>query len=96
MFDVPVDDREAKKAYRHLRRGLIRAGFRMLQYSVYGKHHPSEAASEATKKAVVPLIPKGGRVRMLAVTDHQFAKMETFLGKEGQATEEPLSQLLLL
>ena len=42
MFDLPVDDKAARKAYSYFHKALIREGFTMLQFSVYARFHASE------------------------------------------------------
>ncbi|MGH9455773.1 MAG: CRISPR-associated endonuclease Cas2, partial [Terriglobia bacterium] len=33
MFDLPVDEKELRREYTQFRKGLLREGFTMLQYS---------------------------------------------------------------
>lgn len=95
MFDLPVDDKEAKRAYRQFRKALVREGFSMLQYSVYARYCPTEDASDVYRRRVQLALPDEGRVRLLSVTDRQFGKMEVFDGKTKQKVEEPPPQLML-
>ena len=93
MFDLPVDTRENRRAYTRFRKVLIKCGFVQLQFSVYARFMPSEDASRTYRKIVRQSLPPGGEVRLLAVTDHQYSKMEIFLEKKALAAESPPAQL---
>ena len=95
MFDLPVNTPAARKAYAGFRRTLITAGFSMLQYSVYARYCASEEAALAHRRFVRRAIPSDGYVRLLAVTDRQFGKMESYVGISRQKTEKPPDQLQL-
>lgn len=95
MFDLPVKTREARREYAQFRKVLLRAGFSMLQYSVYARFFASEDAARPYHKRVAGALPPSGQVRLLLVTDRQFGKMEVFIGKKRRQTEQPPQQLLL-
>ena len=95
MFDLPVDTKEAKRAYVQFRKALLRSGFNMLQYSVYARYCPSEESSDVYRRHVQTELPGEGRVRLLYVTDHQFGKMQVFDGKTRKPVEEPPPQMML-
>ena len=95
MFDLPVDNREARREYTRFRKALLAHGFSMLQFSVYARFCPSEEAASAYRRRVRRALPPKGQVRVLAITDHQFGKMEVYLGKTRGQTEKTPDQLLL-
>ncbi len=95
MFDLPVDSQEQRREYTQFRSRLQRKGFTMLQYSVYAKHAPSEDAAEPLKAQVHAALPPNGQVRVLAVTDHQFSKMEVYCGRKRRRAEDPPMQISL-
>jgi CRISPR-associated protein Cas2 len=95
MFDLPVDTREARKRYVRFRKALLREGFMMLQFSVYARYFASEEGSESHRKRIRAIIPSEGQVRLMAVTDKQFGKMEVFYGKTAQEPEKAPEQLML-
>lgn len=95
MFDLPVDTKEARREYTRFRKTLLREGFMMLQYSVYARYFESQENSDVHRARVRGALPPDGQVRLIAITDHQFGKMEVFFGKTRQKTEEPPAQLLL-
>ncbi len=95
MFDLPVEDKQDRRNYTRFRKVLLKDGFMMLQLSVYARYLPSEEAAEAHRKTVRAAVPPLGQVRVIAVTDHQFGKMEVFYGRKPRKPEEPQSQMLL-
>jgi CRISPR-associated protein Cas2 len=96
MFDLPVEDTEARREYTRFRSRLLAQGFSMLQYSIYARYFPSEEASLAHRRRVRAALPPEGQVRLLSVTDRQFGKMEVFLARSREAPEKPPDQLVLL
>lgn len=83
MFDLPVDDKDARRQYTQFRKALLKHGFSMLQYSVYARYFASEESSGAYRKCVQAVVPPDGQVRLMTVTDRQFGKMDVFLGENA-------------
>lgn len=95
MFDLPVLTKMQRRDYAQFRKKLQKKGFTMLQFSVYAKHLPSEEAAEPLKAHVKAALPPKGQVRVLAVTDHQFGKMEVYFGRKQQPVEDPPLQIAM-
>jgi CRISPR-associated protein Cas2 len=95
MFDLPVTTRAARRRYAQFRRLLLEEGFTMLQFSVYARHCASEESSEVIRDTIRAGLPADGQVRLLAVTDRQFGKMEVFYGKKRTPVEDPPAQIML-
>ncbi len=95
MFDLPVQTKAQKRRYAQFRKLLLSDGFCRMQYSVYARYCPSEEASQAHKDLIRAGLPDEGQVRLLAVTDRQFGKMENYVGKRRKSAEEPPQQLML-
>lgn len=95
MFDLPVETRENRRDYTRFRKALLKDGFMMLQLSVYARYIPSEEAAEAHRKTVRSAVPPLGQVRVVALTDHQFGRMEVFYGRKPKDPEEPPAQIML-
>ena len=96
LFDLPVIKIEERRQYTQFRNALLQDGFTMLQFSVYARHCASEEAAAVHKKRVRTALPPKGQVRILAITDKQFGKMENYVGKTKVAAEDAPDQLLLL
>jgi len=95
MFDLPVTTKKARKRYAQFRRLLLEEGFSMLQYSVYARYCASEDVAARYRAEIRAAIPPEGYVRLLAVTDRQFGKMESYIGKSSTPAEKPPQQLVL-
>jgi len=93
MFDLPTDNAEARKRYRLFRESLLDFGYTMLQYSVYSRSTPSEESAKAHARRVKSILPADGQVRVLALTDKQYSRMEVFYGKLRAPTENAPEQL---
>ena len=93
LFDLPVLTQQHRLAYTRFRKGLLRDGFTMLQYSVYARYCASEDASAPHHARIRNTLPDEGQVRVLMLTDRQFGKMAVFTGKNRKPTETPPLQL---
>lgn len=89
LFDLPVDTKAARRNYARFRKYLLKDGFLMLQYSVYGRHCPSEENAGVHIRRVERNIPPDGQVRILTITDKQFERMRIFWGKKLSTPESP-------
>ena len=95
MFDLPVETPANRRDYTRFRKALLKDGFMMLQFSVYARYLPSEEAAEVHRRTVRSVVPPLGQVRLIAITDHQFGKMEVFYGRKPRQPEEPPPQIML-
>ena len=95
MFDLPVKTRRDKRNYVRFRNLLLDAGFCQMQFSVYARVCPTEEAAETYARRVRDQVPANGHVRLLAVTDRQFGKMEVYFGKKRLEVESEPTQLAL-
>ncbi|MDP1661961.1 MAG: CRISPR-associated endonuclease Cas2 [Phycisphaerales bacterium] len=95
MFDLPVDDKAARKRYARFRKSLVQDGFRKMQFSVYIRDCPSRENAEVHAARVERSVPSDGEVRLLMVTDKQFERMRVFWGGMRKQTEAPAPQLSL-
>ena len=95
LFDLPMLTKEEHRQYTRFRNVLLKQGFNMLQFSVYARFCPSEEASDVHRKTVQRFLPPAGYVRLISITDHQFGKMQSFVGKKDTNAEQPPEQILL-
>lgn len=95
MFDLPVDEPALRKEYTQFRKTLLKEGFTMLQYSVYVHYVASEEAERVYRSRVRDALPNHGQVRVVALTDRQFEKMEVYVGKKRERAEDPPHQMML-
>lgn len=93
MFDLPVDTKQARKAYTQFRKHLLEDGYTKTQYSVYSRFTTSRDDAEKHIERVKAWLPPAGEVRVLCFTDKQFHNMRVFFGKRRLKEESPWKQL---
>lgn len=93
MFDLPTDTAKARKAYAQFRKALLRDGFTMMQYSVYIRHCASIENARIHVARIGRRVPSAGEVRFLTITDKQFGRIETYMGKMCQPPPASPAQL---
>ena len=95
MFDLPTATPQERKAYTRFRKSLLDDGFTMMQYSVYWRHCASIENAEVHLKRMGDIVPSAGEVRFLTITDKQFGRITTYVGKKRRTAPPPPSQLEL-
>lgn len=80
MFDLPVVTKTDRRAYTLFRRFLLNDGYDMIQFSVYGRILNGADAEEKHMKRLVTNLPPEGSVRVLTVTEKQYASMKLLVG----------------
>ena len=93
MFDLPVGTNRQRKVAARFRKDLLEDGFWMLQFSVYARPCPSQENARAHFLRVKRWLPPAGQVRMIQITDKQFARMELFNERKRDPLEAPPAQL---
>jgi len=95
LFDLPTTSKIERKRYTLFRKYLKRDGFSMMQYSVYMRHCASDENAVVHTKRIKNNLPPYGEVRIIKITDKQFARIEVFYGKKRKIIEKPPAQLEL-
>jgi len=80
FFDLPMVTRTEKRAYTQFRKFLLNDGYDMIQFSVYGRILYGADAEEKHMKRLLANLPPEGSVRILTVTEKQFASMRLLVG----------------
>jgi len=93
LFDLPTDTKTARKQYTQFRKNLLKSGYTMMQYSVYIRHCASEENAQVHMNRVKSYLPTNGEVRIVKITDKQFAKIQVFYGEKQKPTEKAPQQL---
>ena len=94
FFDLPVKTKKERFFAARFRRDLQKAGFSMVQYSVYCRVCKGQASVDLYSLFLSKIIPPRGSVRALTITDMQYARMKILLGKQ-KLQEKTHTQLLL-
>lgn len=80
FFDLPVKTKRDRRVYVNFRKYLISKGYMMIQYSIYVKLFANRDAVTNHVKLLKRELPKKGQIRIMMVTEKQYAKMEVILG----------------
>ena len=92
MFDLPVVQKNERKAATEFRNTLLDIGFEMSQFSVYLRFCTSTAPIETYSKRVEAALPAGGKVNILQFTDKQYERIVSFRGKSKQPANKTPDQ----
>jgi CRISPR-associated protein Cas2 len=95
MFDLPVVDRDERRAATNFRNALLDLGFEMAQFSVYMRFCSSQTQIETYGKRVEAALPEGGKVNILQFTDKQYERILTFRGRAKQPPKKAPDQFAL-
>jgi CRISPR-associated protein Cas2 len=74
MFDLPVLTKAQRKAASRFRDDLLDDGFTRVQLSVYTRPCPSQERLEKHGTRLQAYAPEGGNIRVLFLTDAQWAR----------------------
>lgn len=96
IFDLPTITSKDRKEYRKFRKYLLSSGFIMMQESVYVKLALNYSIVGRVKQNLEKYKPKKGLVQVLTITEKQFSKMETIVGKVETDTVNSDKRLLIL
>jgi len=95
MFDLPTLSAEQRRAANSYRNLLMNRGFSRVQLSVYCKYIINATAAIPILNYLKATVPDEGYVRILNLTDRQWASGWHLYGRSYVAPEEPPEQLLL-
>lgn len=80
FFDLPTVTKSEKRAYTQFRRFLLNDGYDMIQFSIYGRILNGNDAEEKHMKRLLVNLPPEGSIRVLTVTEKQYAGMKLLVG----------------
>lgn len=82
LFDLPTNTKEDRRLATKFRQFLLSDGFDMLQYSVYTRLCANRDIAEKHLLRVKMNAPRNGSIRLLYLTEHQFADMQIIAGEK--------------
>ena len=91
-FDLPVVADAERKAATRFRNDLLDDGYLMIQFSVYARPCVSYEALEKHTARIERMCPEAGNVRILFMTDEQWKRSKTVIGKnyaQGKRAVDP-------
>jgi len=80
FFDLPTVTKSERRAYTLFRRFLLNDGYDMIQFSIYGRILNGNDAEEKHMKRLLVNLPPEGSIRVLTVTEKQYAGMKLLVG----------------
>lgn len=86
FFDLPVKTKKDRLTYSRFRTALIKRGYSMIQYSIYCRILANRDSADNEKVALKRIVPDKGNIRIMIVTEKQYAKMEIIVG--GKSNQE--------
>ncbi len=95
MFDLPVQTKKERKEATQFRNLLVKTGYSMIQFSVYGKYSPTTNSNMQIEQFIKANLPTNGEVRIFHLTDNQWAAATRFRSKKLEANEPAPEQYTL-
>lgn len=93
MFDLPVLTKVQRKRANGYRKMLLDLGFNQVQLSVYSKYLVNASGVRGVLPSVKGNVPPDGEVRMLKLTDEQWAATYRYYGPREMPVEAKPEQL---
>lgn len=94
FFDLPVTTKSERKTATQFRNFLLKEGFYMIQFSLYGRVCNTIESAKMHEGRVSTKVPAHGSVRSLIVTEKQYASMNVLAGKLKSKEKKILSNQL--
>ncbi len=92
MFDLPVITAPERLAANQFRHSLLDMGFLRCQLSVYMRFCTSSAQVQTYCKRVEAVLPNGGQVNIMQLTDKQYERVINFQGRKAQPPKKTPDQ----
>lgn len=96
MFDLPVDTREQRRAYRRYRTWLTKSGFVMMQQSIYSKIVLNPTAAQFLRMQIRNQEVKEGLIQVMTITERQYADIELVIGETQSETLDDMRRLVVI
>ncbi len=95
MFDLPVKTKVQRSCASRFRELLLDLGYQRAQFSVYVRFSPSVSSVIPTVGRIKKNLPAGGEVRIVTVTDRQWATALRFSSARQEKPEDAPLQLAI-
>ena len=94
LFDLPVVEKDERKAATDFRNFLLDNGFSMVQYSIYTRLFSGKDACEKYYGLIRDNLPNEGKVDILLITDKQYGNIVSY--NSGQKKRKKQEEQFLL
>lgn len=91
FFDLPTKTVKERKVYTEFRRNLLKNGYYMIQYSVYGRICNGVDSVNKHIERLKNYIPNCGSVRVLTITEKQYASILIMAGQKKRE-DKPVNE----
>lgn len=95
FFDLPVKTSEERKRATRFRNDLLKDGFYMIQFSLYGRICNTIESAKMHELRIAKSAPPNGSIRSLIVTEKQYSSINILVNvpqkKEKKAIIEQLT-----
>ena len=95
FFDLPVLTKAERRSATRFRNFLLKDGYMMIQFSVYARICNGQDRTDKHLERIRANLPEKGSVRALQITDKQYGRMQTLVGKIRNNERKKADQLLL-
>ena len=82
FFDLPVTTKAERSQATTFRNELVKDGFYMIQFSVYGRLCSTIENAKMHEARIKNYLPTSGSVRSMIVTEKQYSSMNILVGKK--------------
>ena len=96
FFDLPTTSKAEKRAYTLFRRFLVKDGYDMIQWSVYGRIVNGWDDANTHLKRLTANLPSAGSVRCLQISEKQFAQIRLLVGTLSRQEKKINADQMLL
>jgi CRISPR-associated protein Cas2 len=95
MFDLPVLTKSQRQAAVRFRNLLLDLAYQRVQLSVYVRFSPTPSSLAPAIRRIKGNLPEGGEVRIISISDHQWAGAFRFSDVEHGLPSEVPTQLTI-
>lgn len=95
FFDLPVKEKPERHRAAKFRNFLLKDGYMMIQLSVYARICNGQDRGEKHVQRLNANLPEEGSVRVIQITDKQYERMKTLVGKRTKNEKTKAEQLVL-
>lgn len=96
MYDLPVATKSNRKRYQQFHKFLINDGYAMMQFSVYTRITNGLDGVQKHLDRLNANLPSRGSVRVMAITERQYASMMFLVGEPTPQEKTVAAQLQLV
>ena len=94
FYDLPVVSKADRKRYAKFHKFLLRDGYDMLQFSVYGRICSGQESVDKHLARLKANLPPKGSVRSMQVTEKQFAEIRVLVGEKKTKEDRKFAEQL--